>query len=72
VISDTHSLFSFQRSSSLSVSISSSPATLIIYHIQPFNASSFFNFFFELGVDVSRPEIEYIMYKKTMQAFFRQ
>ncbi|WP_209879309.1 hypothetical protein, partial [Paenibacillus silagei] len=38
---DTHSLFSFQRSSSLLVSMLSSPATLIIYHIQPINASSF-------------------------------
>ncbi|WP_218639470.1 hypothetical protein, partial [Paenibacillus sp. FSL H8-0259] len=60
--SDTHSLFSFQRSSSLSAPLIASPATLIIYHIQPINASSFFQLLFELGVDVSRPEIEYIMY----------
>ncbi|MNH24294.1 hypothetical protein D3C79_842180 [compost metagenome] len=30
----------------------------------------FLTSFFELGVDVSRPEIEYTMFKKTMQAFF--
>ncbi|OMF86477.1 hypothetical protein BK147_29905, partial [Paenibacillus sp. FSL R7-0337] len=38
--------------------------------IQPINASSFFNFFFELGVDVSRPEIEYITDRDSLQALF--
>ncbi|WP_216626878.1 hypothetical protein, partial [Paenibacillus phytohabitans] len=30
----------------------------------------FFQLLFELGVDVSRPEIEYIMYGYSMQALF--
>ncbi|OMF85420.1 hypothetical protein, partial [Paenibacillus sp. FSL R7-0273] len=51
VISDTHSLFSFQRSSSLLPSMFSSAATLILYHIQPIVASSFLISFFELSFD---------------------
>ncbi|WP_238656150.1 hypothetical protein, partial [Paenibacillus piscarius] len=49
VISDTHSLFSFQRSSSLSAAIISSPATLIIYHVAPINASFIFKRLFPVN-----------------------
>ncbi|WP_238655548.1 hypothetical protein, partial [Paenibacillus piscarius] len=58
------------RSSSLSAAMFSSPATLIIYHIQAINASSFFQSLFEPSVDVSRPEIEYTMDEYELQAFF--
>jgi len=33
-------------------------------------SSSFFNFFFELGMCISWPDLEYIMYGEALQEFF--
>ncbi|WP_235219474.1 hypothetical protein, partial [Paenibacillus sp. FSL H8-237] len=33
-------------------------------------SSSFFNFFFELGMCISWPDLEYIMYRDSLQEFF--
>jgi len=40
-----------------------SAATLILYHVRLFNVKLFFNFFFELGMCISWPDLEYIMYR---------
>ncbi|OMD48307.1 hypothetical protein BSK55_29170, partial [Paenibacillus odorifer] len=47
-----------------------SAATLILYHVRLFNVKLFFNFFFELGMCTSWPDLEYIMYGDTLQEFF--
>ncbi|WP_203457185.1 hypothetical protein, partial [Paenibacillus tepidiphilus] len=70
VISDTHSLFSFQRSTLLRSINFSSPATLILYHIQPIIASSFLISYFEQPFDLSWPELEYTMYTESLQVLF--
>ncbi|MDH6374860.1 hypothetical protein M2444_006723 [Paenibacillus sp. PastF-3] len=33
-------------------------------------SSSFFNFFFELGMCISWPDLEYIMYRDSLQVLF--
>ncbi|MDH6431441.1 MULTISPECIES: hypothetical protein, partial [unclassified Paenibacillus] len=60
----------FQRSSSRWRRLMSQQQLLYYIMFGYLMSSSFFNFFFELGMCTSWPDLEYIMYRDPLQALF--